>query len=69
MSRDRIELQIRVVEVIYRSGRGDLDPLNMARVRRRSRELLREIYAEVRDHPDLAARVERLRAELDGDEV
>lgn len=69
MSRDRIELQIRVVEVIYRSGRGDLDPLNMAAVRRRSRQLLRDIEGDAKNHPDLAARIERVRAELDGDEV
>lgn len=69
MSRDRIELQIRVIEVTFRSGRGDLEPLNMARVRARSRELLREVEGAARQHPDLLARLERLRAELDDDEL
>jgi hypothetical protein len=65
MDRRRIELQIRAIVVSYRIERRRRDSPTMEEFRARARSILDGLEEDVRDHPDLEARLAETRHELD----
>lgn len=65
MDRRRIELQIRSVVVTYRIEQRRRDSPTMEAFRARAHELLDTLDDAVRLYPDLQARIEEARQELD----
>jgi hypothetical protein len=67
VNRRRIDMQIRAVLVTYRVERRRRDAPTMDAFRDRARALLDELEGEVRQYPDLAARLLEARQELDSE--
>ena len=65
MDRRHIELQIRAIVVTYRIELRRRDAPTMEAFRARARAILDGLDAEVRAHPDLAARLREARQELE----
>jgi len=65
MDRRRIELQIRIVVVTYRVEQRRRDSPTMEVLRGRARRLLDGLHEAVRPYPDLQARLDEAREELD----
>ena len=64
-SRRRIEWQIRVIEITYRTENRRLNSETMRLFRERARALLEEVAGEASAYPDLRDAVAELRQELD----
>lgn len=65
MDRRRIELQIRTVVVTYRVEQRRRDSPTMEAFRVQARQLLDNLQEAVRPYPDLEARLDEVRQELD----
>lgn len=65
MDRRRIELQIRTVVVTYRVEQRRRDSPTMEAFRVAARQLLDNLAEAVRPYPDLQARLDEARQELD----
>lgn len=67
MDRRHIELQIRTVLVTYHAERRRRDSSTMNVFREQARLLLDDLDESVRPYPDLQARLEQARLELEAD--